>query len=145
MFCVCVIGLVKLGREIEIVWARFPFVQELYCALSHSVICLCVSGLYARFTLSTHIQRKVNTVIKAFKIEFISFGKKKRSQNTYFWKNSTLAFLGKKIQKGSTPHLVVMHTFPMAEQGSFMSQNWVKTIQHLNPMGHTLSFFYKFI
>ena len=40
--CVCVISLVKLDREIGIVWVRFPFVQELHWTL---VICLYVSEL----------------------------------------------------------------------------------------------------
>ena len=68
--------------------------QELDCALSHNIICLCV-----RFTLSARITREVNiiiekvsTIIKAFRIEFTSFGIKKQK-------------------------------YPMAEQESFMSQN----------------------
>jgi len=78
-----VIGLIKLGREIETIRARFPSVQELHCALSHIVICLYVSRLWVIFTLSAHITREVSTiiekvsiVIKAFRIELISFGKK---------------------------------------------------------------------
>ena len=76
--------LVKLDREIETTFARFPSVQQLHCALSHSVICLCVSRLRVRITLSTcticlyvsTIIDKFSTVIKAFSIDFTNFGTK---------------------------------------------------------------------
>ena len=60
--CVCVCG--------------FSSVQELHCALSCSVICLCASGLCVRFTLSTHIpMQQVSTLIQKIRIRFTNFSK----------------------------------------------------------------------